>query len=82
MGILELIAAWSKTWKGIATGLVILLVLLYAIFYVINSEIGESQNELIDIKESTVPKPSDFDDLCRVSNEGKPCPKLSKPKLF
>lgn len=78
MGLLETLTAFSKTGKGILTGIVILLVLCYAIFYKINSHIGEKQNELIDIEESDVPHPSDFDDLCRMPNSNEPCPKLGK----
>jgi hypothetical protein len=79
--MLEALIAFSKTWKGICTSIGIVLVLLFVFFYQINSCIGESENELIDIEESNVPLPSDFDALCAMSNEGKPCPKLSKPKM-
>jgi len=81
IGILEKLAVFSKTRTGILTGVVILAVLFYAIFYKINSHVGEKQNELIDIEYSEVPTDSDFDTLCSMPDKNESCPELGESKV-
>lgn len=76
MTILELIGAWAKTWKGIVTSLVILLVLLYLIFRKVNSYLGEKENEIIPIYDIVIDPKSADDNCVRVT--GKPCPRSGK----
>lgn len=78
---MDALVEFSKTWKGILSLLVVLAFLLYAMFYVINSKIGESENELTPLENSKIPGPTEFDRLCAVSNEGKSCPKLGEPEV-
>lgn len=74
--LLELISAWAQTWKGIVTSLVILIVLLYLIFYKVNSYLGEKESELIPIYDIIIDTKSADDNCVRVT--GDPCPRSGK----
>lgn len=81
MPLLDNFDPYLKTWKGIVAVISMVALSFFAIFYKINSKIGEKQNELIDLEKSDVPKPSDFDELCSMPDKSQPCPELGESKV-
>jgi hypothetical protein len=71
------ITEFFKTAKGIAVAIGIAIVLFFLIFREINKQIGENENENIEVNEINVPSPFDLESNC-VRLTGQPCPRTSK----